>query len=226
MFFVLLGINAFAGDRLKSYALVPKGEFFVGAQLAGANFSSADREFLLALDGMDSNASVFMFSAFGGYAYKEDNAIGLKVGFSTADANIDELSVNLLDLLQMDIKSISVSSRTKNIGIFHRSFIGLDSKGCLGFIYDASLSLNSSRISSSDGGGVADKLKAKLAFSPGLIFFATDLVSASFTIDMANVSYTSVKYSQSGESKGRRGAFSAKLGPDVLGLNLGIGFHF
>jgi len=207
--------------------LVPKGEMIAGASFGGINFDSSNSEYLLIVNNLDASLSRLTASVFAGYTISDDNMLGIKLGLSSSDLDLGRMKLDLMgDALSFDLSNVKLASMNRHASIFYRRYLPIGDKGIVGFFYDCTLTGTTARYSTDGGKGSARKLKGRFSFDPGIVFFALKSISTTFSVSMADVSYTSVKYSKNDSASGTRGAFNASLKPDLLSMNLSIAVHF
>lgn len=209
---------------------LPKGDLSAGVQVAFLNFNSDNSELFLLLNPMNANASAKLFSPFFEFAYADDGSIGFRLDYSVISAAVDNLTLDLLnDGLSFDVSDVDAMTRSAGAAVFHRNYFGLDERSRFGFFIEESLSFKSGRTQFSMG-EPSDKYTSStrlaLAFSPGFSFFVMNNISIGCSISMAGVTYNKVKCNDNGTVTGSREHFAVRFGPDLLGANFGVSFHF
>lgn len=226
MFAAVLLATAFSSEAKGDGAFIPAHSKAAGAQFAHVSFDSRDSELLLLLNPMTASGSASVVAPFVEYAYSDDKSFGLRVNWFSANALLDDLTLDLLNEgLQFSVDNIEGGMRTLGGSVFHRKYFGLDDKNRLAAFTEVALTLSRGRSSFGFADTFTNTLKANIAFSPGLMFFVMNNVSASCSLSMANVSFNSVKCFSDGEMVGEREKFGSHFGLDVMGINFGISFY-
>jgi len=225
--YILICLVAVSVSASAQKTLVPKGEMIAGASFAGVHLDADNSEYLLMINNMDASISHFTASVFAGYTIADDRMLGLKLGLSSFDADLAKMKIDLMgDALSFDLSGVKAGSANRHASLFYRRYIPLGEKGIVGLFYDCTLTGTTARYTADGGKSTARKLKGRLSFDPGVVFFALKNISTSLSVSMADISYTNVKYRKQDADSGSRSAFNASLTPDLLGMNFSIAVHF
>lgn len=216
--------------HLKTYEIIPKGEWAVGTSIAYANLSSDNSEFMLLLDGMNASASIFRATPYVSWAYHRNQTIGVKFQYTSANGALDSGTLDLLNEgLSFDVSNLGAKAHTFSAGVCHRSFVGLDKRGIVGLVFDFTLGYGRSRTQFFLGDTAEDKYtinnKVKLAFSPGVIFFPMNFISVHLGLSVADVTYNMVDVYDGGHKAGERDFWRAQARLNLLDLNFGLSVH-
>lgn len=213
---------------LKSYVIAPKGEWQFGATIAYMDVSANDSEFLLLLNDTKSGASVLRLAPNVSYTYMDNQSIGLRFQYTSANAVVDAATLDLLGNFSTGIGDVHARTHSYGGHVYNRSYLGLDNRGRIGLFMDASLGYTRSKTISymgdpSDTYVVNDKIS--LNFCPGVIYFPMNNVSVYVALSLADLSYNhSVGYN-AGEVSGTRNFFRAQTKLNLLALNFGLSIH-
>lgn len=222
-------LNAQVKEKFKTYEIIPKGEKLAGLQFAYLNMNSENSEYLLLANGLDAKASFSSLSPMIAYAISGNHVIGGKISFSSATGSLDATTLSLLnDGLDFDLSDISASLRQKSLSVFYRTYLGLEEKCRFGLFYEYALSYGYSRTAFSlDGssGDWSDNRKARLSFSPGLVFFPSSNISTQVSVSLADVTWNKTTYVNDGDIKGTKTGFRSQLSLDLLGISFGLVIH-
>ena len=218
------GIAA-AAQELPSF--IRKGSISIGAQLAHTSIDSDNSDILMLLNPLSVNGKATLFAPVAQISYKDNKALGIRACFFDVNLDLENLTIDLLnDDMQFDLESLTAAMSTFGGSVFHRSYYNLDAKNRLAAYTEFALSLTGGQSDMGINGEFTKSLKAKVSFSPGIIFFVMNNVATSFSLSMANISYNSVKCYSDGKESGQRSKFGSKLGPDITGVNFGISVYF
>ncbi|MCQ2176919.1 MAG: hypothetical protein MJY41_03145 [Bacteroidales bacterium] len=218
---------AFCAGAQERTAFIHKGSIEIGAQVAHTSLESDNSDILLLLNPLTIGSKATLIAPFAQIAYRDNKAIGARLSIFDAFLEMDNLTLDLLnDDMQFDLEAVTAAMSTFGGSVFHRSYYGLDSKNRLAAFTEFSLSLTGGQSDFGKNGDFSKSLKAKLSFSPGLIFFVMNNVAASFSLSMANISYNSIRCYSDGAENGKRARFGSKLGPDITGVNFGVSVFF
>lgn len=214
----------------QAQTMVPKGDFSVGAQFAHFKLDSDNSELMLLVNPVSAQGKISQFSPFFEYAYKDDCTFGAKIQYFSGSAVLDNITIDLLsEGLTFDLSDLNTHMKRFGASVFHRNYFALDPRSRVGIIAEESLSFSEGRTEydkSQPGLNYSTSNKINFAFSPGLVFYVMNNVSAMLTLSMANVSYNTVKCYTDGSQSGGRSKFAARFGVDLTGINFGVAFHF
>lgn len=211
-----------------------KGEFLLGTTVSYGNISTDDSEVLLVVDGITANATYTTVKPFVGYFYKDNRCIGLRYGYNYIDAALEsgEIDLGSDNDIQFDIPYIGTSSKGHSVGVFHRSYIGLDKKGKIGLFAEVELlgtTTNSTTAYESSGDYSIVKnetLKLELGFNPGAAVYILPNVCATLSFGFGGVNLKSIKqYDENDAFIGERTSSKMSFKFDVTAINIGVSIH-
>ena len=215
--------------RLKNHLIAPKGEWQCGLSVMYADFSSADTEFMLVLQGLDARASMLRLSPEAAYTFADNHSVGVKFQYVNMNGMIDSATADIMGNLSLSVGSLNAFSRSLTASVFQRTYVGLDDRGRVGIFWDYILGVTRSR-TQFDSGEPSDAYsvnkKIHLGFAPGIVYFPMNNVSVQASISLADLAYCNVSAYEGGELVGTRNTFKALASLNVLGLSFGLTVHF
>lgn len=222
-------LSAQVKDKFNTYDIIPKGEKLAGLQFAHVNMNSENSEYLLLANGLDAKASFSNIAPMLAYAISNNHVLGARMAFSSAGGTLDATTFSLLnDGLEFDLSNVSASMRQRSVSVFYRTYIGLEEKGRLGLFYEYAASYGYSKTAFSLDGSSDDwsgSSKAKLSFSPGIVFFPSGNISTQISVSLADVTWNSTSYVKDGDVIGTKNNFRSQLNLDLLGISFGLVIH-
>ncbi len=220
--------TAYTHRSLPSYVVIPKNDWQVGLSVSYMNLSADDGELFLLLDDSNTHASILRFSIFGSYSYKNNRTIGLRFQYTNGNCNIDSATLDLLGNFALDLSNVNVATQSYSGFIYHRAFVGLDSRGRSGLFLGTSVGYTRSR-SDLFSGELADTYtandKISAVMSPGFMFFPMNNISVFVSVSLAELSYNNSKCYNGGALIGHRDRFRAQAKINMLALNFGLTVH-
>lgn len=216
-------------DRgITNYRFVPKHKWIGGVTFSVYNFESDDSRLLFSLlKDIDLNFRALSVKPFVGYAIKDNMVVGLKFGYSRISGGLDNLSLNVEDL-DISLKDISYTDDSYSFSLFHRSYIGLDTKGLFGLFNETTLgySTGSSRFSR----GKDETLKytdstvnqLHVGINPGIAIFIMPNVGAEVSFGVAGFTYNWEKQKKSSGETGKRTNSGANFKINLFNINIGL----
>lgn len=216
--------------NLLKYLIIPKKEVQVGVQLTYASLSSNDSEIALLLKDFDASGSILKIAPYVAYAYRDNRSIGLKFQYTSASGNLANADLSLLsDDLSFNIKDMKASLNAYAIGLYHRSYIGLDRRGRFGVFCDVLFTYTRSHskfiYDESTENSYANGNNYKLSLHPGVVVFAMNNVSTHVSVGIGSVEYNQTKYFKDGYQAGTRNFSQAKFKLNILDVSFGLTIH-
>ena len=216
-------------DRgITNYRFIPKNKWIGGVTVSVFNFESDNSRLLFSLlKDIDLNLRTLSVKPFVGYAIKDNTVVGLKFGYSRISGGIDNLALNIEDL-DIALKDIKYTDDSYSFSLFHRSYIGLDSKGLFGLFNETTLgySTGSTRFSR----GADETLKytdtsinqLKVGINPGIAIFIMPNVGAEVSFGVAGFTYNWEKQKKSSGETGKRTNSGANFKINLFNINIGL----
>lgn len=229
MLLMTFALSAQVKDKFKTYDIIPKGEKLAGLQFAYLNMNSENSEYLLLANGLNARASFSCLAPMAAYAISDNHVIGARMSFISANGNLDTTTLSLLnDGLEFELTNVAAMLKQRSIAVFYRTYLGLEDRGRLGFFYEYALSYGSSRTSFSLDGSSddwSDINRARLCFSPGIVFFPSSNISTQVSVSLADVTWNGTSYFHDGELKGTKKGFRSQLSLDLFNISFGLVVH-
>ena len=214
--------------RFKNHLIAPKGEWQCGLSVMYADFSSADTEYMLLLNGVTAGASMLRIAPEAAYTFADNHALGVRFQYTNMKGMVDAATADLLGNFEMSFENMKANTMAMSASIFERTYIGLDNDGRVGIILDYILGVSRSKSQFYTGDSSDDyslSKKIHLGFAPGIVFFPMNNVSIQASISLADLSYSNVSAYEGGEIVGTRHAWKALASLNLLGLNFGLTVH-
>lgn len=103
---------------------VYKGEVAMGFTASYGTLSSDDTDFLLVLEHIDADGTVATVKPFFGYAYRDNQMLGVRFGYRHISATLNNLGFNLGEQndLSGSLGDMDLTSDNFTFSFFHRSY--------------------------------------------------------------------------------------------------------
>ena len=214
-----------------SYRFIPKKKWMGGLTFSYVNFDSDDSRLLFSiLKDFDCNFKTFSVNPFVGYALADNLIVGMKLGYSHTIADLGNVSLNIDDDLNFSLDNIRYTENLRSIGIFHRSYVGLDRGKLFGLFNETTLTYKRGSSSFSRGEGEEFKRtdttinELHLGINPGLAVFITQNVCAELSFGVVGFKYRTEKQKNNLGEEGKRRDSGAKFKINLFNINIGLTF--
>lgn len=218
-------------DKLR---FVHAGEVALGLTVSYGTLSSDDTDFLMILDNLNLSGSIFTINPSVGYFFKDNLCAGVRFGYTNINGSLETTNINLGESNGIDLafKNIHLQSRALSVGLYLRSYAGLDSKGHFGLFGEIDLSMKSgtSELAYETGGKMkqtnSENLQLSIGFNPGLAVYLFPNVCSTISFGLGGIEYSKIKQKdQAGNPTGERVASKMKFKVNLLNIRIGVTVH-
>lgn len=217
-------------DRgIKNFRYIPRKKWLGGLTFSYSNFDSADNRLLFSyIQDFSMNLRSFSVKPFVGYAFRDNQILGLKLGYNHTVGSLDNFSFDVDEDLSFTLKDLRYAEDVYSFALFHRSYVGLDSNKRFGFFNELSLGYNNG--SSSFQRKEEEQTKRSetrvhelnLGVKPGLSVFIMQNVAAEVSIGVVGFKYRSEKQKDENGVEGSRRSSGANFKINLFNINIGI----
>lgn len=213
---------------------VYRGETMLGLTASYGTLSSEDADMFPIFESINLKGAVAAVNPFVGYFYRDNNCIGLRLGYSHISGTLDSFGVNLGSANDLDIEVpwLDLSSDRFSAGLFHRSYVALDERGRFGVFGEAELSFatGENRFSYKSGDSTksteSNTTVLRVLFSPGVAVYAFPNVCMSLSFGLGGFKYTSIKqYDETGAEIGGRQYSKLNFRLNLADIRIGMTIH-
>ena len=216
---------------LKNYLLIPQKQWIAGLTLSHGEFDSKDNNLLIFIKDFNFKGNITTLNPFVGYFIKDNECIGIKLGYSHLSANLDNLDIDIDDDMQFNLGDIRYLGETFSAALFHRAYIGIDKNKRFGFFNETELAFSSG--SNRFVRGSDESLKntktttseIKLGLNPGFCVFIMNNISTSVSFGVAGLRYGTIKQTTNNEETGSRRSSGADFKINLFNINIGMCLH-
>ena len=220
-----IGVNKF----------VYKGECMLGLTASYGNISTEDSDIMLLLNDINIGLRSTTVRPFFAYAYRDNMAVGIRLGYQFIDGSIDNVDLNLgliADGLEdMSISNLGLRSESFSWALFHRNYLGLDRRGIVGVIIESEILVKSGSSRFTSGGEVVNvsrssNFAAELNVNPGLGIYIFPQVCVTATVGIGGLRYNNVRqYDAMDNVIGRRDHSSLNFKINITDIQIGVVAH-
>lgn len=212
-----------------NYRFIPKSKWLGGLTFSYVNMDTDDSRLLFSiLKDIDCTFRTLSVKPFIGYAIKDNIVIGAKMGYNHTVAGLGNISLNIDEDLNYELKDMSYNEDSYTIGLFHRSYVGLDRDKRFGFFNETTLSYNSGSTTFSRGEGDTMKKtdttinELHIGLNPGVVVFIMENVCAEVSLGVVGFKYRSEKQKNNEGEVGTRRSSGANFKINLFNINIGI----
>lgn len=220
-------------DRNK---FVYKGEVMLGLTASYGNVKAEDSDLMLLLNDIDVGLRSTTVRPFFAYAYRDNRAVGLRLGYQYINGNLGNIDVNLGLIAEgiedMNLGNIGLRNETFSWSVFHRNYLGLDRRGIVGVILEMELLVKSGSTRFMSGAddvsaSVSRNFAAQLNVNPGLGVYIMPQVCVTATVGIGGLRYNNIRQldNVTGEVIGRRDHSSLNFKINIVDIQIGIVAH-
>ncbi len=211
-----------------------KGETMLGITASYGTISSKDTDIGLILDDIKLKGSVVTVKPFDGYMYRDNNCIGLRFGYTHMMGNLGNATLDLGEAndIEVSVGNMRYKNNAYAIGIYHRTYVAIDSKGRFGVFGEFELSGSVGRMEfsylSDDTWktSLSDIYKCEFSFNPGLAVYIFPNVCATISFGLGGLRYTHTKqYDGDHNFTGKRNFSKMRFRLNIADINFGMTLH-
>lgn len=213
---------------------VYKGEVMLGLTASYGTITSEDTDLLLVLEHIDADGAMATVKPFVGYAYSDNHAVGVRLGYRHIDVTVGNIGFNLgaQNDLSGSFGDMDYSGNNFTFGLFHRSYVGLDAKGRFGLFAEVEVAVETGTSTFGYLSGEvlkrthSNNFKAELAFNPGLAVYIFPNVCGTLSFGLGGVQYARItQKNDAGERIGSRDASKMRFRLNLAEINIGVTIH-
>lgn len=213
---------------------VYKGEVLLGVTASYGTLTSDNSDLLLILEHIDAKGAMATVKPYIGFAYSDNHVLGLRFGYTHMDGSLGNLGLNLgaQNDLSFSLGDMGFDSSNFQVGIYHRSYVGLDRRGRFGLFADLEAAISTGNSSFNYLSGEESKinnshnLKAELSFNPGVAVYVFPNVCATLSFGLGGLQYQKITQKDAaGMVMGTREASKLQFRLNLAEINIGFTFH-
>ena len=217
-------------DRgIKNFRFIPKKKWIGGLTFSYANFDSSDNRLLFSyIKDFSMNLRSFSVKPFIGYAVKDNQILGMKLGYNHAVGSLANFSLDIDEDLSFTLKDLRYAEDIYSIALLHRSYIGMDPSKRFGFFNEISLSYNNGSSSfKRKEEEMTKRMETKvhelnLGIKPGICVFIIENVAAEVSVGVVGFKYRSEHQKNNDGIEGKRRTSGADFKINLFNINIGI----
>lgn len=213
-----------------------KGEWALGLTASYGTLSSDNSDIFAVLENINASGSVTSISPFISYFVANNTSVGLRLGYSQINGNMDDMDLNLgsSNDVGITIPLIDLASKSYKASLFMRNYAPIDAAGRFGVFSELEASYSYADNQFAYRSNADDPLNCtnsesttvKLWFNPGLAVYMFPNVCATISFGMGGFKYTSIKqFDDQGNSTGTRTSSKLRFRLNVADIHFGLNIH-
>lgn len=211
-----------------------KGEMAFGLAASYGAISSDDSDFLLIVDGIGLEGSVFTINPSVGYFLSDNICLGVRFGYSRTVGHLGNISLDLgsANDVNMSLSNVDFKNQMTTMAAFLRSYAGIDKKGHFGLFGELEFAL---KAGSSDFSYAPDGEKKltksnntqfKLAFNSGVAVYIFPNVCCTLSFGLGGIQFNKVtQRGLDGSVIGSRQASKMLFRLNLADIRIGLNVH-
>ena len=177
---------------------------------------------------LDFEARTINVAPFIGYFFKDNQVVGVKLGYKHTDGHLGNVSFKIDDDVNFTLKELKLKEELYNCTFFHSSYIGLDPGKRFGLFNETNLRLGFGHSEFTRGSGESLKntktniFEAQLGINPGVAVFIMQNVSVECSVGVIGLKYRKESQVNNLGEKGSRTNGGANFKINLFDINLGL----
>ena len=214
-----------------------QGEWICGISASYGTLTSNDSDIALIIENLNLGGSIASVKPYFGYFYRNNLAIGARLGYTRMSGHFDNANINLSNFIN-DIEfstegiGLNYLSNAYSFAIFHRAYLPLDRRGRFGVFGE--LELEGSYGRSKFGfmfndtwyTSISDNYKVRFNFNPGVAAYIFPNVCATLSFGLGGLQYNHIKqFDDKMEMTGSRNFSKLRFRLNITEINIGVTVH-
>ncbi len=225
------------GLSQKSSTFIPKGMTAVGSSISFNRYSigrgsSEGYDIASLLTGVQGELSTVRVSPVAMYFFKDNLAVGARLGYSYTSLDIDKASFELGSDTDFDLSNRYYSGQSYFGAVVLRNYLPLFGSRIFAMFNEVRLGggISQSKTYSMDegekDGSFSDGYRINVGLYPGLTAFLTDNFSFEVSLGVLSCSYSHDTQTRNQVKTAEASHFGTAYKPDLLELNFAMMYHF
>ena len=214
-----------------------QGEWICGISASYGTLTSNDSDIALIIENLNLGGSIASVKPYFGYFYRNNLAIGARLGYTRMSGHFDNANINLSNFIndiEFSTEGIGLNSLSNaySFAIFHRAYLPLDRRGRFGVFGE--LELEGSYGRSNFGfmfndtwyTSISDNYKVRFNFNPGVAAYIFPNVCATLSFGLGGLQYNHIKqFDDKMEMTGSRNFSKLRFRLNITEINIGVTVH-
>lgn len=220
--------------KINAVKFAYKGELALGLAASYGTISSDNTDFMLIVDGIGLEGSVFTINPSIGYFLSDNICLGVRFGYANTVGHLGNISLNLgsANDVTMSLSNVDFRNQMTTMAAFLRSYAGIDRKGHFGLFGELEFAL---KAGSSDFSYAPDGEKKltksnntqfKLAFNSGVAVYIFPNVCCTLSFGLGGIQFNKItQKGADGNVVGSRQASKMLFRLNLADIRIGLNVH-
>lgn len=215
---------------LEQVPFIPKGQWIAGASVSYSQANNDDYQFFIIEDINGENYS-FKVSPMVMYAFKDDLAVGGRLGYSRQMTKMESGTVKIDSETDYDVDNLYSISHSFNASATFRNYISMGKSKRFGFFNEVQIQygLGQSKLCDGTGDDLSGTYERSHSFdigvSPGVVMFLNNYSALEVNVGVLGFSCSHTKSTTDQIYVSNRRSNSANLKLNLMSISFGVAFY-
>ena len=218
-------------DRgIRDQVFIPKGTWMVGGTVSYSEYNE-DNYNLLVLKDVTGEGYTFKLNPYGAYFFRNNMAIGLRLGYNRSYLDVDNFNLDLGDDLNITLTDLYYIQQKYEVGCFLRTIMPIGNSKIFGLFNDVRINYAYTRTKDSTGsdteydGTFAITHSLEIGMAPGLTAFITNWAAVEVSLNLMGFKF---KWQDQDTNQVESGSYNTSSGNfkiNLFSINIGMTFY-
>ena len=218
-------------DRgIRDQVFIPKGTWMVGGTVSYSDYNE-DNYNLLVLKDVTGEGYTFKLNPYGAYFFRNNMAIGLRLGYNRSYLDVDNFNLDLGDDLNITLTDLYYIQQKYEVGTFLRTIMPIGNSKIFGLFNDVRINYAYTRTKDSTGsdteydGTFAITHSLEIGMAPGLTAFITNWAAVEVSLNLMGFKF---KWQDQDTNQVESGSYNTSSGNfkiNLFSINIGMTFY-
>lgn len=235
LFFLAVGVLSPTAQEkftrnLESVTFIPKGQWITGVSVSYSQSNMDNYQFLIAEE-LEGDVYSFKVAPSLMYAFKDNMAIGGKLGYSRSRSNLDNARVVIDSETDYTVDNMYLISQEYSAMGVYRYYFSFGRSKRFGMFGEAQceLGFGQSKIREGSGkdltGSFQDNFALNIGLAPGLIMFLNNYSAIEVNVGVLGFSYKHTKQTTDQVYEASLNSTGANLKINIFSISFGVMFY-
>lgn len=216
--------------HLETVDFIPKGQWITGVSMNYTQSNQDNYQFLI-IEELDGEVYTFKLSPTVMYAFKENMAAGVKIGYSRSRSNLDNAKLVIDSETGFSASDFYTISQDYTAMGAYRYYLSLGHSKRFGMFAEAQLELGFGQTKLRSGAGdnltgsFQDKFSFNVGVAPGMMMFLNNYSALEVNVGVLGFNYTNTKQTTDQIYESNYHSKSANFKINIFSISFGVLFY-